>query len=699
MEISTKMAALPTEDTITDLIMRDELSTRQVNLGSQMIVQTPVRRFKPDLYMINGGQYVVQAKLGNEGKLIEAIGQVYDGISYAGMTGGFAVVYPGELRIALPPDILRKKAKDPTLRYKALAFFRPGDPRPSHLHFSGNVHDLADWITELIIKPPAPAAPPLERIVDTLQRTALYVLPALKHIKEEDIEYLFGNKPVFDNILQYEKGKYPLSDMRRAAAHFLINQILFYQVLSKIDPIKFPGIEEDRLPKPNYLLNYFRKALDVNYTPIFAFDIASWVPENEINMIRNVVKTVKAISPERIEYDLLGQLFHELIPLATRKPLAAYYTNPSVAEMLARLATASSDIKAIDLAVGSAGLLSSVYRAKRDIHLSKSKEFSQDDHKRFVGTDLTGIDVMPLAGHLAAINLSLQGFSDSRMFVTDRVRIAIWDATELEPGRTIPPMTKVLLEAYKVTTLDAFMRGKTPETPEEGYIAKGVLTPDRVGGEEITLDKAQLVIMNPPFTRRETIKSEKYKTALSERFKDYQRFLKGQLGYHGYFVFLADKFLEIGGLVALVLPATILRVRAAKGLRTMLCQNYHIEQIVTTWARAAFTEDAQFREILLVAKKIQNLGDGHVLRDDLKTNIACLKRLPRDFGDAKDLAVKLQSYYEKMQPGQAYDDTDLKGRVVLQSVLSSSLDNMFPWIAAFNWEIVEFWESLRKENS
>jgi len=692
------MAGLATEDTITDLAMRDELDLRGINLGPQMMITTPVRRFRPDLYIVNGGQYVVQAKLGNEGKMIEAIGQVYDGISYAGVTGGFAVVYPSELRAALPPDVLKRKARDPRLQYKALAFFRPGDPRPSHLHFAGNLGELADWIAGQILKPPVAVTPSLEKLVDTLQKAALYVLPTLRHLTEDDIDYLFGNRPVFDNILQYEKGKYPLGDMRRAAAHFLINQILFYQVLSKSDSTQFPEIDEDRLPKPNYLLDYFRKAIP-KYTPIFAFDIATSVPEKEINVVRNVVKTIKAISPDRIQYDLLGQLFHQLIPLQTRKPLAAYYTNPSVAEMLARLVTKSADIKAIDFAVGSAGLLTSVYRAKRDLHIASGQQFTEVDHKRFVGQELTGIDVMPLAAHLAAINLSLQGFSDSRMYATDKVRIAIWDATELEPGRTIPPMTKALLEAYKTTTLDTFIAGETPSLPENGYIAKGVITTDQTGGDGITLERVHLAIMNPPFTKRERIRSKNYKNALAERFKEYYRFFRGQLGYHGYFIFLADKFLEIGGYLALVLPATTLRVKAAKGLRTMLCEHYHIEHIVTTWARAAFTEDAQFREILLIAKKNRQLNDSSKLPVELKTAVTYLKRLPKDLGDAELLAGKLASYYEKTQPTQTYEDDDVKGRVVLQRELASDVNNMFPYIAAFNWEIADLWENIRKECS
>jgi hypothetical protein len=131
----------------------------------------------------------------------------------------------------------------------------------------------------------------------------------------------------------------------------------------------------------------------------------------------------------------------------------------------------------------------------------------------------------------------------------------------------------------------------------------------------------------------------------------------------------------------------------------MLCEHYHIEHIVTTWARAAFTEDAQFREILLIAKKNRQLNDSSKLPVELKTAVTYLKRLPKDLGDAELLAGKLASYYEKTQPTQTYEDDDVKGRVVLQRELASDVNNMFPYIAAFNWEIADLWENIRKECS
>jgi hypothetical protein len=54
--------------------------------------------------------------------------------------------------------------------------------------------------------------------------------------------------------------------------------------------------------------------------------------------------------------DLLGTIFHDLIPFETRKSVAAFYTNVLAAELLAWLAIDRPDAKVADFAVGSGGL-------------------------------------------------------------------------------------------------------------------------------------------------------------------------------------------------------------------------------------------------------------------------------------------------------------------------------------------------------
>jgi len=80
----------------------------------------------------------------------------------------------------------------------------------------------------------------------------------------EELEDIFGGKSVFENISQYEEGRYPVEQMREAATYLLINQLLFYHVLS-IDT-SFPGLDKDKIERLSDLAGYFEPVLKRNYS-------------------------------------------------------------------------------------------------------------------------------------------------------------------------------------------------------------------------------------------------------------------------------------------------------------------------------------------------------------------------------------------------------------------------------------------------
>ncbi|MGC9346426.1 MAG: N-6 DNA methylase, partial [Candidatus Bathyarchaeales archaeon] len=443
----------------------------------------------------------------------------------------------------------------------------------------------------------------------------------VRQLQSKDLEDIFGGRSVFENVLQYEEGKYPLEEMRHAATYLLVNQLLFYHVLTRVDS-SFQVINEDRIRHPEDLRQYFESVLRRDYSSVFGFDVASRLPDSATEAVKKAVIAVKALAPEKIRHDLLGKVFHELIPFEIRKAVAAFYTNNEAAELLAQLAVDKPDAKVIDLAVGSGTLLVASYRRKRELLQKQKGTFTLEDHKRFLEEDLTGIDIMPFAAHMAVVHLSLQ----SLLYATEKVRIAVWDSTELKPGQTIPAICSELKTAYRRPTLDLFAEGGFSK---EAYVTKGTVTMQGVGGEKIPLEQADLVIMNPPFTRTERL-PETYREQLRTRLKEYEDLIWGRVGLHLFFVFLADEFVKIDGRIALVLPATVLRIKSMKGVRNLWAENYHVEYIITTMERAAFSEAAQFREILLIAKKVKNHSERGAEPDNLKCAVVCLKRLPKN---------------------------------------------------------------------
>jgi len=514
-----------------------------------------------------------------------------------------------------------------------------------------------------------------------LRDAVSYITASVRRLRGKELEDIFGGKTVFQNILQYEEGRYPLEEMRQAATYLLVNQLLFYHVLSRVDA-SFPAVDEEKIEKPADLAMYFEPVLKRDYSSVFGFDVASRLPDSASEVVKKVVMVVKAVAPEKIRHDLLGKVFHELIPFEVRKAVAAFYTNNEAAEILAQLAVDNPDAKVMDLAVGSGTLLVAAYRRKRELLQKVKGTIELEDHKRFLEQDLTGIDIMPFAAHLAVVHLSLQAM----FYETEKVRVAVWDSTELRPGQTIPAIWSELKAAYRRPTLDMFVKGGLNE---EAYVTKGAVTMEGVGGEIIPLEHADLVIMNPPFTRQERLPSQ-YKDALNQRLSEYEEGLHGQLGLYGYFVFLADRFLKPDGRLALVLPATVLRLESTRGIRDLLTENYIVEYVITTSERSAFSEGARFREILLVAKKRQDTGKS--ARSD-RCAVIFLKRLPKDLAEAKEFAHYFRNL--RNQPLEKVVTADFSAVLVPQSDLRRNSDNLFRLIATSEPDLVEIWSKMR----
>jgi hypothetical protein len=153
-----------------------------------------------------------------------------------------------------------------------------------------------------------------------------------------------------------------------------------------------------------------------------------------------------------------------------------------------------------------------------------------------------------------------------------------------------------------------------------------------------------------------------------KRLKGYENYLHGQLGLYGYFILLADKFVKENGRIALVLPATLLRVKSAIGVRKLLTENYYVEHIITAMQRLAFSESAKFREILLIATKAKGVkGENCVGESMSKCTVTILKRMPENMEEARNYANKIIAVATSSK--EVYEDDDLISYTVPQEQL------------------------------
>lgn len=661
-----------TEDGITDL-MADYLRNSDIDTVTQVSISTSGTRSQPDFQVKNGGKFVGEAKW--EDKKWEGFGEARDYSHLPGVSGSFLIAYPDALKQEATQSRIGDNPAESILsghKYSVAFLRRDAETDMATLELD----EIPGWIESNIQRRREPQTDP-EQVVDVLRQTAYELNDELQTAPEENL---------FRNVLGAtpEEGE-EREAARETAGFLLVNQITFYRVLSANK--EFPDINIEGLASPGELGRYFEKVLEVDYTPVYSFRIANDLPQESLTILKDAIKSIYALSPERINHDVLGKVFHELIPVSARKKVAAYYTKNQAAEILANLAINNSNDTVMDPACGSGTLLAASYMRKRELY----DDFTEEDHRKFVEDEITGIDVMPFAAHLSCIHLALQ----EPVYETDEVNIGIEDSTRLNPGDVIDQLSFVLPESSRQRGLDDFSDG-SPTITEEESVESGSITMDAASGRKMELGTVDVVIMNPPYSRQESIArfSEGYKSDLQHQFS--RRKSKGQLhgkmSFCSYFMFLADKFLDQGGRIAAVLPASLLNKTSDKGVREMLLNEYTIEYIVAREDESNLSEDTELREILLVARKGQpdeEAGTSYISLDGININ------------NAELLNTVKQAEQNEIQPSRAYTGGGGEySEFRIHRLPYNQLDthDLFSPLAVQNFELFDLWGNVRNHD-
>ena len=536
---------------------------------------------------------------------------------------------------------------------------------PNELHRSlswnlTSLDEVADKMIETVSQKYSGMEPTETTAIRVLRTGVVELSVSLGTIPAEEFENLFGGRNFFESSLGFAETKTEKARiLRTAAAYLFVNQVLFYQVLSKETASDtYPIISDEDASHPErFRQTYFKKVTDIDYHAVFDFDVSSKLrnPESR-DASRKIVKAIQILFVGKMEHDVIGKVFHQLIPRETRKVVAAYYTNSAAGDLLARLSINSPDDLVLDPACGSGTLLVSSYKSKARI---TGKPITERQHKRFVEHDITGIDIMPFSAHLAAINLALQ----APLYETNNVQIAIDDSTQYRPGDAIDSVRQTFKEAFTTRRITDYVEegGKSTqyhrETSQRGVIKLGT------GTNRIQLQPVDVVIMNPPFTSNDNLPAE-YKETLNERFsepKAYAACLTGKLSLQAYFILLADRFLKESGRLACVIPMTTLIAKAFNNLTEFLVSKYTIRYIVVGLGRSAFSENTALSEILFIAeKKEPELNNKFVL--------VGTKLPPTKWTEYEIEAIELQS--KEASRKEANSETDLAiTRVIPQSEL------------------------------
>ena len=425
-------------------------------------------------------------------------------------------------------------------------------------------------------------------------------------------------------------GTEPSDEAANMAALVIINAMVFQERLASNEVAFQPvsaAMRDGRFSRLA-LLQVWEHILSIDYYPIFSMarDVVQELSEVEATDVLGECATTAAtlLGMGAVgRHDLAGRIFNRLI--SERKLLAAFYTSIPASTLLAGLALSQdrwshvdwnsreelSRLCVVDPACGTGTLLMAAYRQIVQNHSATASGDSDAQllHQALVEKVITGADVVQAAIHLTAATLAAMSPS---------VKFEQMQLHTLRLGR----------DTSKKIWLGSLDWLEAPET--QSFFST---TEEQIGaasgeGGIVQRPIADLVISNPPFTRRGSDGGKEEAIArvfsLPEGDTESQQaiakrtsaLLKGtaanQIAGHGSsFAVLADRLVKPGGRISLVLPVTALSGESWREVRQMLASRYEVEFVVSSHDPnlLSMSYDTAIAEALLVGRRLSD-GEG-----------------------------------------------------------------------------------------
>ena len=452
----------------------------------------------------------------------------------------------------------------------------------------------------------------------------------------------------------------------RMAMAIVANALVFHTAIveahgiSTVDELRSPGTNDVNKSR---LLACWQHILDhINYYPIFhiASDLLRPISDGTANAVLNrlaqAASDLAGLGATTL-HDLSGRMFQRLI--ADRKFLATFYTLPTSAALLAELAVSRLDaetdwsdpndlvcLQIADLACGTGTLLSAAYRALA----VRYRQTGGDDrtlHSQMMEHVLVAADIMPAATHLTASMLS--STHPGTTFGRTRVHTLPYGQQSKEKRQAMALGALDLIEYDDAPSLfgTGVRRAQGTGADVETDWSQDMILPQGA---------ADLVIMNPPFTRPTNHEkadvpvpsfaglgtTEDEQQAMAKRLAEIRRRLPnpvghGNAGLASNFIDLAHVKTKPGGVLALVLPAVSVGGESWKKARQLLESEYENLMLVTIAAHGqtdrAFSADTGMAEVLVVGTRCRAVHE-----ECGETLFVNLYHRPRTLAEAFEMA-------------------------------------------------------------
>ena len=466
----------------------------------------------------------------------------------------------------------------------------------------------------------------------------------------------------------------------RMAMAIVANALTFQTMLAGVHDVRTLDAlrRGGALPK-SPVLREWERILKINYWPIFhvAREVLTPIPDGTASRLlarlADVSGELDAHGVTR-SHDLYGRTFQRLI--SDRKFLATFYTLPESAALLAELAAglievdwadpeALTGLRACDFACGTGTLITAAYHAL----LARHRRAGGDDaavHRRMMERAVFAADIMPAATHLTTSMLS--SAHPTTPFERTQVHLLPYGRQDGAPADAAD-FALGALDLIRAQHGTGLFERTGIEVQHGTAGAAGV---DRQGeGWSDTFLLAHrsmdLVIMNPPFTRPTNHEAadvpvpsfaglgtdDAEQAAMSALLKGIRREIDapaghGNAGLASNFLDLAEAKVKPGGVLALVMPLSLLQGNAWEGSRELLRSRYE-ETTVISLASAgrdeqkSFSADTGMGEVLVVARRRrEDAGEEAADARAAPVTFVSLRKRPASATEAAGLAAAIR---------------------------------------------------------
>ncbi len=588
-----------------ETIINDSLArVMRERLGMSAVAETLRERARPDIIVRLEQRVVVieielEPALTVEADALSRLGMEIDGLVVHNV---FAVSVPAQIRSTNQQHLYQRLAVASVVWQE---WRSDGTSGPKH---SGDVSELGQAVVAAY-----PPAGDLDAAVEALDRgvrragSRLYQAPGTV----ARVSKIFGAEPG--------------DETANMAALVITNAMVFQDRLASNDEYYQPvsaAMRNGRFSRIS-LLQAWENILNVDYYPIFgmARDVVAELSEMEApGVLEECAQTASELLGMGAvgRHDVAGRIFNKLV--SDRKLLAAFYTSIPASILLAGLALsparwtdvgwgdveALADLRVVDPACGTGTLLMAAYRQIAQNYTSEPGDRDVSLlHKALVESVIMGADVVQAAIHMTAATLAaMSPFVRFEQMQLHTLRLGVGSEGDALLGS---------LDWLKAPEIQSSFSA----TQEQIGAVSGT-------GGLVPLPSADLVISNPPYTRRGSDGGKEDAIArvfqLPEGDEDSRKaiavhtsaLLKGtpanqMAGHASSFTVLADRLVKRGGRVALVLPVTALSGESWRGIRGMLASRYEVEFVISSHDpnMRSMSYDTDIAETLIVARRLR----------------------------------------------------------------------------------------------